>query len=251
MATTTRTHIASTVRRLRTERRWTQQRLASLLGLSQNRLSEIEHGRGSLSAEQLLTVLQAFNVPVDEFVTRPAKVEDQLQNALARLGAAHLAEAETVVPSDRLKEASDAVREALVSARSPRHITAIAPVLVLQEGTLNLSQLRDDLARLGLAHRLGWVVDSTKEALERELAGNLDRDWRVRYRRARYVLEMTYPGWQSGREGEFDVLDRDLTTPETIEKVKRELPHLARTWKIVTRLEVDDFVRALREARAG
>src|SRR5687767_6460102 len=45
-----RLDIVEKVRRLRQENRWTQARLAHLLGFSQNRLSEIERGRGSFTA---------------------------------------------------------------------------------------------------------------------------------------------------------------------------------------------------------
>ena len=39
-----------------------QSRLARLLGLSQNRLSEIERGEGSFTAEQLIVLLKTFNL---------------------------------------------------------------------------------------------------------------------------------------------------------------------------------------------
>ena len=56
--------IASKVRDLRKARRWTQAELSKRLHLSQNRLSEIERGAGSFTAEQLLVILKLFNVPL-------------------------------------------------------------------------------------------------------------------------------------------------------------------------------------------
>jgi transcriptional regulator with XRE-family HTH domain len=47
-----RAWIARNVRELRKERRWTQAELAKRLDLSQARLSEIEGGDGSFTAEQ-------------------------------------------------------------------------------------------------------------------------------------------------------------------------------------------------------
>jgi transcriptional regulator with XRE-family HTH domain len=44
--TAERAHIARVVRALRKERGWTQAELAEKLGLSQNRLSEVELGDG-------------------------------------------------------------------------------------------------------------------------------------------------------------------------------------------------------------
>jgi transcriptional regulator with XRE-family HTH domain len=58
----TKERIARKVRELRKQRRWTQAELARRLGLSQSRLSEIERGAGSFSAEQFLTILSLFNV---------------------------------------------------------------------------------------------------------------------------------------------------------------------------------------------
>src|SRR6185312_7927422 len=92
--------IARKVRDLRQARGWTQARLAGELGLSQARLSEVERGGGSFTAEQLLTILRIFNVGVSHFAT-PAKPDAarQLQNAVARLGGSELQELD-VLPSE-------------------------------------------------------------------------------------------------------------------------------------------------------
>ena len=64
-----------------------QAELAQKLGLSQSRLSELENGAGSFSAEQLVLLLQVFNVTVENFAHRRQRSHtDTLQNALARLG---------------------------------------------------------------------------------------------------------------------------------------------------------------------
>ena len=62
-----RSKIARKVKTLREEKRWTQAELSGRLGLSQSRLSEIERGQGSFTAEQFLTILKLFNVPVTHF----------------------------------------------------------------------------------------------------------------------------------------------------------------------------------------
>jgi XRE family transcriptional regulator, fatty acid utilization regulator len=77
-----RAQISRKVRELRTGRRRTQAELAKRLGLSQARLSEIERGQGSFSAEQLLEIFQLFNVDPSFFAgARPVSHEDQLWNA--------------------------------------------------------------------------------------------------------------------------------------------------------------------------
>ncbi|HEY1551708.1 MAG TPA: helix-turn-helix transcriptional regulator [Kofleriaceae bacterium] len=105
---TQRKRIAERIRELRRSRQWTQAELAKQLELSQSRLSEIENGSGSLSAEQLLRVLALFNVGVESFVEKPNDPHQELQNALARFGAKHLVESDTIIPTERLSEASNA-----------------------------------------------------------------------------------------------------------------------------------------------
>src|SRR6185436_20500519 len=64
-----RSDVAAKVRALRKARRWTQAELGKRLGLSQARLSEIEGGDGSFTAEQLLLLLKLFNVGASRFVS--------------------------------------------------------------------------------------------------------------------------------------------------------------------------------------
>lgn len=242
--------IAAKMRAVRKERRWTQVRFAELLGLSQNRLSEIERGEGSFTAEQLFIVLKTFNLQLDYFMPARSGQAPQIQNALARLGAKHLKEDSAAVPTERLKEAGDAVVEALVAASSPRQITAIAPVIVNQINNLNLNMLRLKLAEAGFERRLGWVLENTLEAVRGELA-SLRGEWRPKYRRAELVLRNLLVHWhiaEGGKPAE-DILDRDIFSPETLDQVKGALPPPAKKWGIITRITVADFVEALRGAR--
>ena len=55
-----RRRIAAKVRELRQSRNWTQAELSKRLQLSQSRLSEIERGAGSFTAEQFLLLLRLF-----------------------------------------------------------------------------------------------------------------------------------------------------------------------------------------------
>src|SRR5688500_7806930 len=101
--------IVERVRRLRRDNKWTQFRLAELLGLSQNRLSEIERGKGSFTTEQLLLLLKTFNVPLSYFSGQAATEEKSLQNALARLGAKHLQESRDILPTEKLERSAAVV----------------------------------------------------------------------------------------------------------------------------------------------
>ena len=250
--------IGAKVRELRKERRWTQERLAALLGITQGHLSQLEHGKQSFSADQLLTLLKHFNVQLDYFAPGKASTGSQLQNALAWQGAAHLAESENILPSERLKSATAVIRETLVSADSARQIAAVAPVFVEHAGQINLTRLRNEFSELGLANRFGWAIECTLEAIKLESAQVLPREWRLKYRRAATIIE-TYiapfiilsPTPNPDQPPPFEVLDPEITSPEALKEVVANLSPIARKWRIATRIEVDDFVRALRGARGA
>lgn len=252
--------IGARVRELRKDRRWTQVRLAVLLGVSQGHLSQLERGNQSFSAEQLLAILKHFNVSLDQISPEKAPAGSQIQNALAREGAGHLAESEGILPSEGLKNATAAIREALVSGDSARQVAAVAPVIVSHVGQINLTRLRNEFAELGLAHRLDWALECTLEALKQESAQPLPRKWRLKYRRAVTIIEAFYAPSFALRQGlpddadnpsPFDVLDPEITSKEALKETIENLPPTARKWRIATGIKVDDFVRALRGARGA
>lgn len=247
--------ISIKVRRLRQERRWTQIRLAKSLGLSQNRLSEIERGKGSFTAEQLLLILRTFNVPIDYFTPAKAAHGVQIQNALARFGAAHLQENPEVLPSERLREAADIIRETLVAAESPRYIAAIAPVFVIHRQNLNLNKLKGQLAEVGLERRLGWALENMLEALHQELNAGLTMEWKLKYQKAETVIQIFLAPWVAavGLEQGFpdEVLDPDILTGKTVKQVREEASEISKKWHIVTRITTDDFRQALISSRGN
>lgn len=247
------------LRQLRQERRWTQQRLAALLGITQGHLSQLERGKREFTARQLLTILKHFNVPIDYFSAEKAPAGSQIQNALARQGAGHLVESADVLPTEKLKRAADTIRETLVSADSSRQIAAVAPVLVNHAGQINLTRLRNEFAALGLENRLGWAIECTLEALQLENNQVMPREWRLKYRRAALVIETFFAPWRifPGPTEDprvptlYDILDPEIASQETLGEIKENLSPIARRWKIATGIEVDDFVRALRGARGA
>lgn len=237
----TRRFIARKVHALRKERRWTQAELAQRL--SQSRLSEIERGGGSFSAEQFLTILRLFNVTASYFADEVPDRGAEIQNALARFGALHL-------PSERLDDVGDVVREALVAPELPRLITAIAPVLVRNVDRLNLPRLKLRLAEAGLERRLAWVVENTAEAIRNELPAATSTPWAKAYRRALVVLDaFLAPLGQEREPTAPDVLDAGIRSKKTLSEVTGASSPISRRWGIVTSLQPDDFVEALRGAR--
>ncbi len=256
-----RNSIAKRVRALRKERRWTQAELSQKLNLSQSRLSEIERGDGSFTAEQFLLILKLFNVAASHFVhkaTEPDR-DAEFQNVLARLGALHLKESVEVLPSERLEAVGDIVRETLVAAESPRLITALAPVLVRNADRINLKKLHLELVGAGFERRLGWLLESTRDAVRAELVEPLPRPWAQVYRRAEVLLSAFVDfaraeglrGAASAAGLAPDILDRNIRSKRSLDEVVASSSNTSRGWGIVTSLQLEDFGEALRGTRAA
>lgn len=249
-----RRSIGDGIRSLRTSRRWTQAELAKKLGVSQAQLSQVERGASSLTAEQFLAVLRLFNVPLSTFDPR-AKADRyaQLQNALARLGAADLHESEDVLPSRELEEVNDAVLQTL-TAGTPRLLTALAPVLVRNVDHVDLPGIHATLRRVGLERRLGWLIENVVEALGQDLTSKRSSPWVRRDRRASLLLHEfleSKMGHPPSDPAAADVLDRAIRSKGTLDLVEASRSAISRRWGIITRLQPQDFLQALRSARVA
>ena len=247
--------ISTKVKQLRLARSLTQNELAKHLHISQNRLSEIERGGGSFTAEQFLELLRLFNVTASDFVENTRDSNLELQNALARFGATHLHES-TIVSSLVLVEVQAVVRETLLNG-SPRLITALAPVLALHASTLNLPKLYAQLHELGLERRLAWAVENTLDALD-ALANEIGsgaKGWSKLKRRAevpfRLFIDLIGPrGDEIEWTGAPDPLDLTIRSLQTLENVRRTASKVSARWGIATSIQPADFVQALRASRA-
>jgi transcriptional regulator with XRE-family HTH domain len=253
----TRQQIAAKVRELRESRRWTQKDLAGRLGLSQSRLSEIERGDGSFTAEQFLVLLRLFNVGASHFTTESGSPDLALQNVLARLGAAHLQESEDALPSEKLEDVHAAIREAVVNG-APRMVTALAPVFVRNAERLNLVKLYADLERAGLERRLGWSVANTLAAIELiRVSGGESREWSRLISRAAVTLRrfLDFIGAESPGDGARhmapDVLDANIRSRRSLDSVLHSRTVISKQWNIASALKVEDFLEALKAASAA
>jgi transcriptional regulator with XRE-family HTH domain len=249
----TRRQIAAKVRALRQARKWTQADLGKWLQLSQNRLSDIERGDGSFTAEQFLLLSKLFNVAPGQFVRESNDPGLVIQNALARLGALHVQESVHVLPSEEIQEVHDVVREALLDG-SPRNITALAPVLVRNAERMNLAKLHAELESLGRDRRLAWVIDNTIAALAQLSHGSRDaKQWSKLHRRAELELGL-FLGFVDpppGRQLPADILDATIRSRRTLDEVQRTASKQSQRWAIVTSLQPEDFLEALRAAGAA
>ncbi len=243
-----RRSVAAKVRALRTERAATQVELARRLGMSQGRLSEIERGDGSFTAEQFLVLLRVFNVPASHFAPPAGDTGAAVQNALVRLGAGHLQEVADMPPAERLEQVADVVREVLLTP-SPRHVTALGTVIVLHADPVLLRKLHADLAPLGLERRLGWLVDNVRDAVRPAPRG---KRLAKLCRRAEVVLDafLEFVGPPDLAKAPADLLDLTIASAKTRAEVARASSAVSKRWGIITEIQPDDFVEALRDADA-
>ena len=250
-----RIRIGKRVRALRQERQWTQAELADRLNLSQSRFSEIERGHGSFTAEQFLVILRLFNAPLSDFSDAPSDPHAEIQNTLARLGAAHLRESTDVLPSEQLADVGDAVREALL-AGTPRLITGLAPVLVRHADNVNLGDLSARLTQIGLQRRLGWLVENTLEATEREWWSPRPVFGHDSIEERKSFLDRFSISSSQRVASTTSQIRVPISSIEAFEqkqcwkRLQRPPLNRPKRWKVVTSLQPRDFEEALRLAEA-
>lgn len=239
--------IGSKIRSLRKARKWSQDELATKLELSQSRLSELERGDGSFTAEQFIEALSLFNVTVRDFEPGPVRdSEDDIQQALARYGANYLIEPDAILPTEQLADLHELVATTLVSV-SPRLVAALAPVLIVNIDRIQLGRVANQLTELGIQTRLAWMVENAQDAIQSR------RGWRNERLAKRCVLQWgffvtsmeTSPRDASRR----DVLDRTIRSRKTLDNVAASSSEISKRWGIVTSLQVSDFVEAIEQSR--
>jgi transcriptional regulator with XRE-family HTH domain len=246
-----RADIARAIRELRQGRRWTQRELAARLGLSQSRLSELEGGQGSFSAEHLLAIAQLFNVGLSHFGGTKNDPADHLQNALVRFGAEHLLASDKVIVAEHLDDLSIVIRDTLILA-NPRQVTALAPAIVRNIDVIDLNRLSVRFAEVGFESRLYWLVENVLIALQSELSHPLSREWTARYRRAMTVLEAFLTDILTRRASETrapDILDTIVRSAKTVDELRASASAPSRRWNIITSLQPYDFAFALAQVR--
>lgn len=239
--------------RLRKERRLSQAEFAQILGLSQQRLSEIERTGGSITAEQLVSLLQRFNLPLSYFANVERQDEESaLQNSLARLGAKHLRESPNILAPEKWDHPDHVIFEVLYAHPSSRLIPALAPVIVANIHKINFNKLSKLFFDAGLVFRLSWVEESTLKAINNRLEEPiLPHHLKSSYRRAQAALT-TVVLYQNHIQKNVpkedtpdDFLDPDIISNKSRELAKKERDRLAGKWRIVTRIKQKDFDEAL------
>jgi transcriptional regulator with XRE-family HTH domain len=248
-----REHIARVVHGLRRDRAWSQAELAGKLGISQGRLSQIENGGGSFSAEQLLAILKLFNVTPAAFVDESHDRNSQLQNSLARLGAHHLRESDRVLLGPDADDVAKLIGSTLTAGES-RLTLALAPVLVSNIDRLSLPSLHLDLSRAGFERRLPWLCQNVALAIEIDAKGDIPRTWQKDAKRTALVIDLFLSALQPPQDSDttaWDVLDAGIRSKKTADDVRQGASAPSRRWRVLSGLAPEDFARALRDARAA
>lgn len=247
-----RKSICSSLKKIRQERNWTQVKLAELLGLSQSRLSEIEKGKGSLTAEQLLVLLETFHLTLSDFSYAPVTEHSRyLRSALTRLGAATIISHRFTSPSQLLYDIQELIREILVEVPSRDHICHLAPLIVSHIREINFDSIGMKLYDLGVDGRLWWIVEGTLWAVRERSCWSQSKEVAEMYEEAKELLAMKSKSanyfFSYRRAYPNDVVDRDVVNQQQLEQVRRERDALATRWRIVSRVRLEDFTKALEE----
>lgn len=245
--------IAGGLRAARLRRELTQAQLAEQLGMSQARLSEIERGTASLTAEQFVLALKLFHLPLSSFVAgTDADPNAELRTALHHHGAHHLRASDEVVIPAHLEDVRAVVVETLISGE-PRLIAALGPVLVLNADSFDMRRAYHDLVRLGVGARLGWLLDNLCDALADASLDALPLPARRQIRRAVARLEpwierIANTEFPEGRDRREDLLDASIRSRAAAARLKRNTSEISHDWGVVSALGPDDFSNAVHDA---
>jgi len=244
-----RKQIAHTIKQARRNRRLTQQELANRIGVSQSRFSDIENGKITLSAEQFVQLATYLNIPLDEFAKGSTDEAKQLQNALARHGGSKLRETE-VLPSSEFGKVDDVILKTLLNALNARHIVSLAPVTINNIEQINLKSLENRLYTMGLQNRWLWLIASILSAVRSRLNEYVPRRIRLKYKRVELILSnyLSYPELlHRVTASSPDMLDRTIVSHKSFALINRSRDELASKWNIVTRINNNDFISALKD----
>jgi predicted transcriptional regulator/transcriptional regulator with XRE-family HTH domain len=176
--------IGRTLRRLRTERDWTQQALAARLGISASYLNLIEHDQRAVTASLLLKLAEVLEVDLAALSgTRERQLEQSLREVLADplLGAEAVPEAELRTLA---QSAPNAARAVLALHRALRVAREDASGLALPTGrrvVLPIEEVRDFFhdranhfpALEALAERIGAEIGARPQEMNHLIAERL------------------------------------------------------------------------------
>lgn len=242
--------ITQLLRETRHKKGVTQQSLAHILGLSQSRYSEIEQGKGSLSAEQFLIFMREFSLSFELFNKKGGQTPLNLVKlALKKWGAIHLASDESGLIHTNLYNLYATMTEVLVGYPQKDLICALAPVIIMNRDIINFDALGMKLYDIGLDGRLWWLTEAILWALRDRQKWFIPRELKDIYGESEEILTMKSKAanafFSLRKAYPTDVLDDDIKTLRVLEKVRLERDTLASKWRLITRIRQEDFSKTL------
>lgn len=249
--------IAALVQRARKKYNLTQGEMAKKLAMSQSRLCDLERGRASLSAEQLLMFLQEFSISLAELV--PEYLDDPIESlrlSLARWGRFALKSSpRPLLISEKLSDLHDVIRETLVITPVRDYLCALAPIIVRHAAVINFDRVGMQLYDLGIDARLWWVVEGTLWAVRERKNYYLPGEIAKMYQNANHVLTRKSKSANSffslRRAYPIDVLENQAVGARVLEKIRLTQDALATRWRLITRIQSEDFTKALQKFEEG
>lgn len=241
--------IAFIIKDARKKRRLSQSELAKRLNITQARYSQIENGKGSFSAEQLIDLVRFFNIPLSAFEVSKKKIDEGevLQNAVAYFGGQNLYETQDLLPSEKFDRLNAVVFETLIASRSARLLTGLAVVIIKNIYDIDFNWIESRLIQRNCLNRWGWLLENTLEALKLSSHYNKRTNRKAIFKISRY-LDLLKLEWEiNKRENRDTLLDKNIESAKTINMVLAERSEVSKRWNILSRIQVEDFKKALDE----
>lgn len=243
-------NIARIIKTARRDRRLSQSKLAGRLDITQARYSQIENEKGSFSAEQLITLVRFFNIPLSAFETSKKKSSEdrELQNAVAYFGGKNLYESSDLLPSEKFDRLNSVVVETIIIGSPTRLLTSLAAVIVKNINNVDFNWIESRLFQRSYLNRWGWFLENTFEALKIFSRYNKKMHGTAYYKLSR-GLDLLKFEWEIGKNTfKETVLDNNILSEKTERLVMAKRSDISKKWKIVSRLQLEDFKIALDEA---
>lgn len=237
-----RKRIAALVATERRARTLSQAALAAELGVSQAHLSNVERGRASFTAEQLLYLLRRFNLGLETLL--PVVDEGAAaQNALLHHGAWHLAHI-PAAGAPRYQNVNDLVVHVLC-VPEPRHVTALLPVFLHSVRRISLPSVQEGLSQAHVAGRLRWFLDMVKAAVGPQQS--IPPRYQLPAREVLMVIELAAHAAVLESD-HIDAFDPSIRSVQTARELLAEGDPISKRHRIATSLRVADFVDAMLHA---
>lgn len=233
MGTKTESHLAGRLRGLREERGFTQEEVATRLGLSRLSLWAMENGKRSVLAEELYELALFYGRPLEEFFVKEAREEDVVRSLQDYGYPVLLTKGRK---GGRRLDPTTLVLCVLSQFPDPRFVEGLPVVFFTQ--TLNYEWLYREAVRQGLQNRLGLVVEFTLQAFR--LLG-VTKDWKV--------LEDLAARLEKVKLSREETLRGEVLQGAALSLHRHFQDSLSQKWNLLTHFPLDTLTRWIARAK--